>query len=111
MKPNKRTEIQKLLLWHFRMNDNVTKNCARLECQTRRKEDKIIATRKQNKKERMPMYIVRSIDLVNWLCQRGYRLLKAEDSKDNPVYKVFMFEDSDPLQRSVAEWMSYRKRV
>ena len=47
------------------------------------------------------MYIVRSIDLVNWLCQRGYRLLKAEDSKDNPVYKVFMFEDSDPLQQSL----------
>ena len=57
------------------------------------------------------MYIVRSIDLVNWLCQRGYRLLKAEDSMGNPKYKVFLFEDSEPLQKCVAEWMSNRKKV
>lgn len=57
------------------------------------------------------MYVVRSVDLVNWLCQRGYKLLKAEDSKDDPIYKVFMFEDSEPLRQCVAEWLSYRKKV
>lgn len=57
------------------------------------------------------MYVVRSVDLVNWLCQRGYRLLKAEDSKDDPRYKVFMFEDSERLRKCVAEWLSRRKKV
>lgn len=70
-----------------------------------------MTVQKQNKKERIPMYIVRSVDLVNWLCQRGYRLLKAEDSKDNPQYKVFMFEDYERLRRCVAEWLSKRKMV
>lgn len=57
------------------------------------------------------MYVVRSVDLVNWLCQRGYRLLKAEDSNENPKYKVFMFEDSEMLRKCVAEWLSKRKKV
>lgn len=57
------------------------------------------------------MYVVRSVGLVNWLCQRGYRLLKAEDSKDDPIYKVFMFEDSEPLRRCVASYLSTRKKV
>lgn len=57
------------------------------------------------------MYVVRSIDLVNYLCQRGFKLLKAEDSKDNPQYKVFMFEDSENLRSNVATYLSNRKKV
>lgn len=59
----------------------------------------------------IPMYVVRSIDLVNYLCQRGFKLLKAEDSKENPHYKVFMFEDSEPLRDNVATYLSNRKKV
>lgn len=57
------------------------------------------------------MYVVRSVGLVNWLCRRGYTLLKAEDSKDNSKYKVFMFEDSEPLRQCVAEYLLMRKKV
>lgn len=71
----------------------------------------IIITQEQDRKEKVPMYIVRSVGLVNWLCQKGYILLKAEDSKSNPRYKVFMFEDSEMLRQCVAEWLSYRKKV
>lgn len=63
------------------------------------------------RKEKMPMYVVRSVGLVNWLCRRGYTLLKAEDSNDNSKYKVFMFEDSEPLRQCVAEYLSTRKKV
>lgn len=63
------------------------------------------------RKEKMPMYVVRSVGLINWLCRRGYTLLKAEDSKDNSKYKVFMFEDSEPLRQCVAEYLSTRKKV
>lgn len=68
-------------------------------------------TKKLNKKEKIPMYVVRSVGLVNWLCQRGYTLLKAEDSESNAKYKVFMFEDSEPLRKCVAEYLSTRKKV
>lgn len=57
------------------------------------------------------MYVVRSISLVNWLCQRGYKLLKAEDSKEDSKYKVFMFEDSEEIRSSVATYLSERKKV
>ena len=76
-----------------------------------RKEKHIIVTRKLNKKEKIPMYVVRSVALVNWLCQRGFTLLKAEDSKADPLYKVFMFEDSEPLRQCVADYLSIRKKV
>lgn len=57
------------------------------------------------------MYVVRSVALVNWLCQRGYTLLKAEDSKADARFKVFMFEDSEPLRQCVADYLSIRKKV
>lgn len=57
------------------------------------------------------MYVVRSVALVNWLCQRGYTLLKAEDSKMDSKYKVFMFEDSEQLRQCVADFLSTRKKV
>jgi hypothetical protein len=59
----------------------------------------------------MDMYIVRSIELVNYLCQRGFKLLKAEDSKDNARYKVFMFEDCPEIRDTVAAYLSNRKKV
>lgn len=57
------------------------------------------------------MYIVRSIKLVNYLCQRGFTLLKAEDSKEDSRYKVFMYEDSPEIRDAVAAYLSIRKRV
>lgn len=66
---------------------------------------------KLNNSKTIPMYVVRSISLVNWLCQRGYKLLKAEDSKEDSKYKVFMFEDSEEIRSSVATYLSERKKV
>lgn len=54
------------------------------------------------------MYIVRSLDLTNWLCGQGYRILKVEDSEKNPKYKVFLFEDTKQIRNSVTEYLSKR---
>ena len=55
------------------------------------------------------MYIVRSLDLTNWLCGQGYRILKVEDSEKNPKYKVFLFEDKKQIRNSVTEYLSKRE--
>ena len=55
------------------------------------------------------MYIVRSLDLTNWLCGQGYRILKVEDSEKNPKYKVFLFEDTKQIRNSVTEYLSKRE--
>ena len=40
-----------------------------------------------------PMYIVRSLNMTNWLCNNGFKILKVEDSEKDAKYKVFLFED------------------
>ena len=55
------------------------------------------------------MYIVRSLDLTNWLCGQGYRILKVEDSEKNPKYKVFLFEDTKQIRNRVTEYLSKRE--
>ena len=55
------------------------------------------------------MYIVKSLDLTNWLANRGFRILKAEDSQADPRYKVFFFRDTRNLRDSIEEYLSTRK--
>jgi hypothetical protein len=75
------------------------------------KEGQIILKNERKQNKTMEMYIVRSISLVNYLCQRGFRLLKAEDSNGDAKYKVFMFEDCPEIRDTVAAYLSIRKRV
>lgn len=55
------------------------------------------------------MYIVRSLELANWLCNRGYKILKVEDSEKNPRFKVFLFEDTKQIRSSVSEYLSQKR--
>lgn len=63
-------------------------------------EECVIYTR-----EKTEMYIVRSLELANWLCNRGYKMLKVEDSEKNPKFKVFLFEDTKQIRNSVSEYL------
>ena len=55
------------------------------------------------------MYIVKSLELANWLCNRGYRILKVEDSEKNPRFKVFLFEDTKQIRSSVSEYLLQKR--
>ena len=46
------------------------------------------------------MYIVRSLNMVNWLCSHGFKILKVEDSEKDEKLKVFFFEESPALHHS-----------
>ena len=54
------------------------------------------------------MYIVKSLELTNWLCNRGYKILKVEDSEKNPKFKVFLFKDTKQLRSSISEYLLQR---
>lgn len=60
--------------------------------------------------EKTEMYIVRSLELANWLCNRGYKMLKVEDSEKNPRFKVFLFEDTNYIRNSVSEYLLQKRR-
>lgn len=60
--------------------------------------------------EKTEMYIVRSLELANWLCNRGYKMLKVEDSEKNPRFKVFLFEDTKYIRNSASEYLLQKRR-
>lgn len=68
-----------------------------------------INKKKPEKKITIPMYIVRSLDLMNWLCSQGYRVLKVEDSESNPRFKVFLYRDTPEIRKSVSLYLSQKE--
>lgn len=60
----------------------------------------------KNNKE---MCTVRSLDLANYLCNHGYKMKKVIDYEKNPQFKIFLFEDSKAIQRSIATYLSMKE--
>lgn len=50
------------------------------------------------------MYIVRSLNMTNWLCNNGFKILKVEDSEKDARYKVFLFEDTPELHHMMMQF-------
>lgn len=52
-----------------------------------------------------PLYTIRSLELMNWLCHKGYTVIKVIDSDKDPKFKVFLFEDSLEIRRAVTDYI------
>ena len=50
------------------------------------------------------MYIVRSLNMTNWLCNHGFKILKVEDSEKDANLKVFFFENTPELHRTMVKY-------
>lgn len=75
-----------------------------------KKEEIIITIRKRGiKNTDMPMYTVRSLELMNWLCHRGFTVMKVLDSDKNPQFKIFLFQDSNEIRNAVDSYLSERE--
>lgn len=59
-------------------------------------EEAIISVNNKTK-----MYIVRSLSMTNWLCNNGLQILKVEDSEKDSRFKVFLFEDTAELHKTM----------
>ena len=65
----------------------------------------------KNQKEKKKLYVIRSLRMTNWLCQRKFELLKVEDSEANPHFKVFL-ADTLELRTSINQFcIELKKRV
>lgn len=54
----------------------------------------------------VPMRTVRSLELMNWLCHRGFSVLKVLDSDKNRQFKVFLFEDTKEIRNAIGDYLS-----
>jgi hypothetical protein len=48
--------------------------------------------------------IIRSLSMTNWLCNKGHKILKVDDSEINPQFKVFLFEDTTALHNTMKQF-------
>jgi hypothetical protein len=55
------------------------------------------------------MFVVKTLDMTNWLCQQGFEILKVEDSEKDRRFKVFLFRDTQNLRNKVDEYLLIRK--
>lgn len=42
--------------------------------------------------------MIKSLSMMNFLCNNGFQVLKVEDNEDDSRYKVFLFEDTTELR-------------
>ena len=42
--------------------------------------------------------------MTNWLCKNGHEILKVEDSEKDSRFKVFLFEDTIDLHKTMAQF-------
>lgn len=49
------------------------------------------------------MYVVRSIRMMSELIKQDFKLINVVDNKDNPHFKVFLFEDNKELRAAITE--------
>ena len=68
--------------------------------QGKRRRNEVIGTAKT----KTEMYIVRSLNMANWLCNNGHKILKVEDSEKDSRLKVFFFEDTVALHNTMAKF-------
>lgn len=52
------------------------------------------------------MRTVRSLELMNWLCHRGFSVLKVLDSDKNRQFKIFLFEDTKEIRNAIGDYLS-----
>ncbi len=48
--------------------------------------------------------IIRSLSMTNWLCSKGHKILKVDDSEIDPRFKVFLFEDTTALHNTMKQF-------
>lgn len=63
----------------------------------------------KEKAETKKVYVIKTIAMMNYLCDKGFKVLKVEDSRNNPEYKVFLFEDTQELHHCMDQYMENQK--
>ena len=54
----------------------------------------------------MKYYVVKTMRLASYLCSKGFKIIKEQPDRNNPKYKVWLFEDTVQLRGCL---MNYKK--
>ena len=46
----------------------------------------------------MKFYVAKTMRLASYLCANGFKVVKEQPDRNNPKYKVWIFEDSVQLR-------------
>lgn len=54
----------------------------------------------------MKYYVCKKMRLLTFLQQKGFKLIKAQSDRENPLYVVWIFEDTPELRSAIEEYYS-----
>lgn len=57
-----------------------------------------------NNTNKINVYIIRSLSMANYLIRNGHDMIKVEDSEKDPKLKVFLFEDTPALRKTMKQF-------
>lgn len=60
-------------------------------------------------KKSLPIYVVKTTRLNEYLIQQGFKMLRPRVDKFNEKFIVFLYEDSKELRDCIARYPSYKK--
>lgn len=53
--------------------------------------------------KRDKLYVIRSISMMSELIKRDFELISVGDDKNDPKYKIFLFEHTKELRDAITE--------
>lgn len=56
-----------------------------------------------------PHFVVKSMYLCRYLQQQGFELQKTRVNKFNPLYNVYLFEDTEELRKVVKDYLAAKR--
>lgn len=56
-------------------------------------------------------YCVLNINMINWLCSNGFKILKLADNKYDQRQKVAYFKDTKALRECMAQYMNHTREA
>lgn len=51
-------------------------------------------------------YVCKKMRLLTFLQQKGFQFIKAQNDRENPLYVVWIFEDTPELRSTIEEYYS-----
>lgn len=50
------------------------------------------------------MYVIKTLNLASYLIDKGYKIRKIDTNRDNPNFKVFLFDDTKQIRKEVEKY-------
>lgn len=55
------------------------------------------------------MYVIRTQKLATYLIEKGFELVRTDDNREDPRFKIFLFQDTPVLRAMVKQYKKLQK--